>query len=171
MKHHLHFDFTVNKENNTIQVDREFNAKLPIVWQAWTDPKILDQWWAPKPWKAETKTMDFREGGYWFYAMLGPQGERHWCKADYHKIEHEKSFRAKDGFTDEDGVINTDFPQNYWDTKFSAQGNRSMVRITLTFDKLEDLEKTIEMGFEEGFTAGLQNLDDYLENQSQSPIG
>ena len=41
-----------------------------------------------------------------------------------------------------------------------------MVKIKLTFDSLEDLETIIQMGFKEGFTAGLENLDQYLASVS-----
>ena len=78
MSTNLAFDFSVNKETNTITVKREFAAELSLVWDAYTKSEILDQWWAPKPWKARTKTMEFREGGYWHYAMVGPAGEEHW---------------------------------------------------------------------------------------------
>ena len=78
MKSPLLFDFTVNKENNSVQVTREFNADLPLVWEAWTNPEILDQWWAPKPYQTKTKSMDFRVGGVWLYAMVSPENETHW---------------------------------------------------------------------------------------------
>ena len=60
MSKNLAFDFSVNKENKTITVKREFAASLPLVWDAYTKSEILDQWWAPKPWKAKTKTMNER---------------------------------------------------------------------------------------------------------------
>ncbi|HET9431891.1 MAG TPA: SRPBCC domain-containing protein, partial [Chitinophagaceae bacterium] len=158
----LLFDFTVNKDNNTIDVKREFNANLELVWKAWTTAELLDQWWGPKPWKAETKTMDFREGGFWLYAMVGPKGEKHWSKANYISIEKEKSFTAKDGFCDENGTMNPAFPQNLWENKFTAKGSKVEVDILFTFATLADLEKTIEMNFKEGFTIGLQQLDELL---------
>src|SRR5689334_10537533 len=85
----LAFDFSVNKENKTIKVTREFAAELPVVWNAYTNSDSLDQWWAPKPWKAKTKSMDFREGGSWIYAMVGPEGEEHWALAKYTCIQSE----------------------------------------------------------------------------------
>jgi len=88
----LLFDFTVNKENNTVNVKREFAADLDLVWDAWTKPEILDQWWAPKPYRVKTKSMDFRECGSWFYAMISPEDVAHWCRADYKKIETKKKF-------------------------------------------------------------------------------
>ncbi len=60
MNHTLAFDFSVDKENKTITIKREFAAELPLVWDAYTKSEILDKWWAPKPWKARTKTMEFK---------------------------------------------------------------------------------------------------------------
>lgn len=111
MKSSLLMDFIVDKENNKIKVKREFAAPVDKVWAAWTQSELLDQWWAPKPWKTETKSMDFREGGRWLYSMVGPGGERHWCLADYEKITPRQSFSALDAFCDEEGNINKDFPQ------------------------------------------------------------
>lgn len=162
MKSALLFDFTVNKANNTIHVKREFDADLGLVWRAWTTAELLDQWWGPKPWRAETKTMDFREGGCWHYAMVGPEGEKHWGKASYIAITKEESFTAKDGFCDENGTINPAFPENLWESNFTPKGTKTQVDVLLTYDTLADLEKNIEMGFKEGFTAGLNQLDELL---------
>jgi uncharacterized protein YndB with AHSA1/START domain len=73
MNSNLQFDFLVDKESNTITVKREFAANRQLVWSAYTESELLDQWFAPKPWKARTKTMDFREGGHWLYAMVSPK--------------------------------------------------------------------------------------------------
>ncbi len=35
-------------------ITREFSASQAEVWKAWTESHLLDQWWAPKPWKAVT---------------------------------------------------------------------------------------------------------------------
>ncbi len=53
----LQFDFIVNKEKKTINIHREFAADLDLVWAAWTEADILDQWWAPKPYRNKTKNI------------------------------------------------------------------------------------------------------------------
>ncbi|PRD47561.1 SRPBCC domain-containing protein [Sphingobacterium haloxyli] len=159
------FNFNVDKTNNQIQVERSFNAPVGLVWSAWTEAEILDQWWAPKPWTAQTKSMDFREGGHWLYAMVSPEGEKHWAKVDYIKIAQQQYFSALDGFCDENGSLNTSLPRNKWENNFQDKGDETIVNVLLSFDSLEDLEKVIEMGFKEGFTAGLENLDQYIESQ------
>ena len=90
MKSNLLFDFTVNKENKTIHIKREFDASIELVWKAWTKAELLDQWWAPKPYHIETKSLDIRVGGMWLYAMVSPENEKMWCKADYKAIESRK---------------------------------------------------------------------------------
>lgn len=155
---------TVNKDlaNKKITVVREFAAPVERVWKAWTEQDLLDQWWAPKPWKAQTKTMDFREGGHWLYAMVGPDGEKHWSRIDFKKIELNRSYIGDDYFTDESGNKNTELPSLGWKTTFSVSGNSTKVTIEITFTSEEDLKKILEMGFEEGFLSAMGNLDGIL---------
>ena len=156
------FDFNVDKTNRKIFVDRSFDAPVDLVWEAWTDSEILDEWWAPKPWKAETKSMNFKEGGRWHYAMVGPEGEKHWSLLDYKKIDLKRKFEALDAFCDEEGNVSENMPRSYWENTFVREGDSTLVEIAIRYDKLEDLEKYIEMGFKEGFSMGLENLDEYL---------
>ena len=165
MKSNLLMDFSVDKQKKKINVEREFAAPVSKVWAAWTQPELLEQWWAPKPWKAKSKIMDFREGGYWIYAMVGPEGEEHWGRSDYKSIINEKSFEGLDGFCDSEGVINEELPRNQWSTYFQEGPDSTLVKVELTFDNLSDLEQIIEMGFKEGFISALENLDDLLQQQ------
>ncbi len=166
MNPHLQFDFSVNKENNTIHAKRAFAADLSLVWDAWTKPELLDLWWAPQPYRTQTKSMDFREGGSWLYCMISPENEKHWCKADYQKIVPFKSFSGLDAFCDEEGKLNEDFPRSLWSNTFIEQtANTTLVDIIISYNSLADLEKIIQLGFKEGFTMALGNLDQYIEAQ------
>lgn len=161
------FDFLVDKENQKITVKRRFDAPLDIVWAAWTEADILDQWWAPKPWRAETKSLDFREGGRWHYAMIGPDGDRQWCFFDYHTINPQQSYSGQDAFCDEHAVADDTKPIVKWLNQFSEiAGKSTLVEIELGFEDLAGLESIIQMGFKEGFTMGLENLDEYLKTRA-----
>ena len=158
----LLMNFLVDKESKKIKVERAFNAPLETVWEAWTQPEILDQWWAPKPWRTETKEMNFSEGGYWHYAMVGPEGEKHWCLFDFRSIKPNESFSGLDAFCDEHRNISDDKPRAFWKNVFIDQKDSTLVNIEVSFDELSDLEAIIQMGFREGFTAALENLDELL---------
>lgn len=163
MPKNLMFDFLVSQEGKTIHVKREFAATLDLVWEAWTKPELLDLWWAPKPYQTKTKSMDFKEGGFWLYAMVGPDGDTHWCRADYKKIEALKHFSGLDAFCDENGNVNKDFPRSLWTNVFNENAENTIVNITIAYDNVEDLKKIMELGFKEGFTMALGNLDQYFE--------
>lgn len=164
MKKALQFDFTVNKESKSIFVKREFAANVKLVWDAWTKPELMDQWWAPKPYQTKTKFMDFREGGQWLYCMVSPENIAHWCKADYISIIPHKMYKGLDAFCDEEGIVNEEMPRSNWCITFNDHGETTLVEIEIQFAELSDLEKNIELGFKEGFTMALGNLDQLIEN-------
>ncbi|WP_294820139.1 SRPBCC domain-containing protein [uncultured Flavobacterium sp.] len=159
----LNFDFTVNKETNTVHVTKDFNADASLVWDVFTRPELLDQWWAPQPWKSETKTMDFTEGGRRLYAMVGPEGERHWAIADFTSITPKTNFKYLDAFTDADGNLNDEMPRSDWSLDFIDKGDTTTVDIQIRHKNLADLEMVIQMGFKEGFSMTLNSLDELFE--------
>ncbi|MBP7134373.1 SRPBCC domain-containing protein [Patescibacteria group bacterium] len=146
----------------TITVERTFAAPRARVWEAWTKSELLEKWWAPKPWIAVTKTFDFREGGHWHYYMQGPDGTKAWCWIGYETIDAENSFTARDAFCDENAVLAEGGPNMHWLNVFQDQGEATHVTATITFASEADMEKIIAMGFEEGFSMGLGNLDELL---------
>lgn len=151
--------------NRQLRVERTFDAPVALVWKAWTQSDLLDQWWAPKPWKANTQSMNFREGGSWRYYMEGPDGTRHYCKTEYKSIVPNNSYTGFDGFCDEHGKINTDLPGMDWKCLFHAEGDTTKVEVEITFATEDDLHKIVEMGFKEGFAAAHNNLDELLAKQ------
>lgn len=155
--------FSKDLQNRKITVVREFDAPLDLVWKAWTDAEILDEWWAPRPWKAVTKKMDFRSGGRWLYFMKGPDGSGTWCSVGFNSVQEGKSYSSQVAFCDEDGNINTQFPTMEWQNEFSEAGGVTTVRVEISFAKVADMQAIIGMGFEEGFKMGLGNLEEYLE--------
>ena len=159
--------YSKDSANKKLSVVREFDAPVAQVWKAWTESRILDTWWAPRPWKANTKSMDFREGGVWLYYMQGPAGEKQFCRINFKKIVPNKSFTNEASFCDENGNVNNDFPVMYWKNEFIEAGKGTKVKIEITFATEADMEKIIEMGFKEGFSMGHQNLDEVLDASLQ----
>jgi PhnB protein len=153
--------------NRKITITRQFDAAPQEVWDAWTQSDILDRWWAPKPWRAVTKEFDFKVGGKWIYSMVGPNNERHWARVDYTKIDTPRSFDGTDSFADENGVKSKDMPETNWHVELKKAGSGTELVVDLTATKPGALEKLLEMGFEEGFKMGLDNLEEYLEKRNQ----
>lgn len=150
--------------NKRIIVTRSFVAPPDVVWRAWTEAELLDKWWAPRPYRAETRTMDFRNGGYWLYAMVSPVGERTWNKFTYSEIEFQKTFKHYTIFCDENGIENPEMPSGNWKCSFYPTDEGTTVEVELFFNSIEGLKMILEMGFKEGFSMAHGNLDELLNN-------
>lgn len=156
----LQFDFKVDKSTNTVLVDREFDAELALVWDAFTKPEILDQWWAPKPFASKTKVMEFKVGGRRFYAMVSPEGQENWQLQQYTSITPKTNFKYLSVFADKDE--NPFLPGSNWDLSFSEHNGITRVSISIYNESQERMQKMIEMGFKEGFTMTLNELENLL---------
>ena len=165
MTNDLLFDLTVDKTTKTVFITREFDAELSLVWDAFTKPEILDQWVAPKPWTSKTKFMHFKVGGRRFYAMVSPEGQERWSIQKYTSISPKTNFKMFNAFADKDE--NPELPGSDWDYTFSEQNGKTKVSITIYNESLARMEKMIEMGFTEGMSVTLKNLDDLLATLSQ----
>jgi len=165
MKNDLLFDFTVDKATKTVFINREFDASLSLVWDAYTKQEILDQWWAPKPFVSKTKFMNFEVGGRRFYAMVSPEGQERWEIQTYTSITPKTNFKLFNAFADENE--NPELPGSEWDLNFSEQNGKTKVSVTIYNESLARLEKMIEMGTREGFIMQMKNLDELLATLSK----
>jgi uncharacterized protein YndB with AHSA1/START domain len=160
----LLFDFTLDKSKKTVFINREFDADLSLVWDAFTKKEILDQWWAPKPLASKTKVMNFKVGGRRFYAMVTPEGQERWSIQKYTSISPKTNFKFLNAFADKDE--NPELPGSEWDLSFSEENGKTKVSVSIYNESLERMEKMIEMGFKEGFMMTLKSLEDVLATLS-----
>ena len=160
MSNNLRFDFTVDKDAKTVYITREFDAELDLVWDAFTKAEILDKWVAPAPFKSKTKYMNFEVGGKRFYAMVSPDGQEGWILQEYKSITPKTNFKLFNVFADKDenpAPFGSD-----WDYTFSETDGITTVQITIFNESLERMERMIEMGFKEGYSASVENLEKVL---------
>lgn len=151
-------------KEKSIVVSREFDASVDLVWKAFTESEILDQWWGPAPWRAETKFQNFSEGGHWLYAMVSPEGEKHWGRMNYLTIETHKNFHFEDAFCDENGTMNAELPASKGSNVFTKTATGTKVEFKMAYTTEEQLKQIIEMGFEQGITACLEQLNQLIIN-------
>jgi uncharacterized protein YndB with AHSA1/START domain len=65
---------TENTSDREIVITRLLNAPRELVFQAWTDPKHLINWWGPKGFTNTFQEVDITTGGTWKFIMHGPDG-------------------------------------------------------------------------------------------------
>jgi uncharacterized protein YndB with AHSA1/START domain len=162
----MNMEFVVDKSRKTVVITAEFAAERDLVWRAYTEPELLDQWWAPKPYSSRTKVMDFREGGRRFYAMVGPEGQERWAVQKYASITPKTNFKFFNAFADENE--NPKLPGSDWNLSFSEKNGTTTVTTEIYNESLERLERMEAAGFKEGTEAAYDNLKELLATLSQA---
>jgi uncharacterized protein YndB with AHSA1/START domain len=109
--------------------------------------------------------MNFVVGGKRFYAMVSPEGQERWSIQQYTSISPKTNFKMLNAFADENE--NPELPGSEWDYNFSEQNGTTKVSISIYNESLARMEKMIEMGFKEGYTMTMKNLEELLGTLSQ----
>ena len=165
-------------DDQSIVIERDFDAPREMVWKAWTDPEMVKKWWGPKDFTAPSIKIEFREGGKYVFAMQGPPGSK-WEKVmysagEYKKIVPNEELVVTDYFSDENGKMVTpaesgledpNFPKESTVTvKFEDAGDGKN-RLSIIYPKPESEEQfraMLKSGMKEGWNSSLDKLADSL---------
>ncbi|GHG51496.1 activator of HSP90 ATPase [Sinomonas cellulolyticus] len=161
---------TKDAENLTLTLVTEFAADRERVWQVWEDPRQLERWWGPPTWPATFATHDFTPGGRSHYFMTGPEGERAHGWWRFVAIEAPSRLEIEDGFANEDGSP-TD-PEDSATFLVTLEDTGAGTRMTTLsrFRSLEQLERMLAMGMEEGMKQASGQIDAILaETREDAP--
>ena len=116
-------------KNKDFVMSRVFDAPRDLVWQAFTQPERMKEWWGPKGFKVIAANMDLRVGGTYHYGMRAPDGNTMWGKFTYREIVPPEKLVFINSFSDEKGGI-TRHPMNpSWPLE---------LRSTFTFEEQQD---------------------------------
>ncbi|TGK18212.1 SRPBCC family protein [Leptospira kmetyi] len=92
-----------NQTSKDLVITRIFNAPREIVFDAWTVPEQLKQWWGPNGFTTPVCKVDFRVGGRFLFCMRAPDGQEFWSTGEYREIARPEKIVQTDSFADKDG--------------------------------------------------------------------
>src|SRR5689334_10928821 len=94
-------------------LERTFNAPRQRVFQMFTSPEKLKQWWNPDGWTISSCVVDFRVGGVWRYCMTSTDGKDVWVNAVYNEIVEPERLVYTDAFVDDAGRQLSELPERH----------------------------------------------------------
>ncbi len=153
--------------DRTFVVERVFNAPRELVFEAFSKPEHLKQWWGPKGWTLPVCELDFRPGGTWLYCMRGPGGEESWGKAVYRDIQPPEKITYTDNFVDSDGNVLEGTPQLQITVSFEALEDETKVISRTVFGSAEELKRVLDMGMEAGLNETWDRLEAFLAQEAR----
>jgi uncharacterized protein YndB with AHSA1/START domain len=145
---------------NEIRITRIYDAPVQAVWDAWTDPEQVAQWWGPRGFTLTTHSKDLRPGGNWHYTMHGPDGIDYPNRTLYHEVEECAKLVYDHGSTD-------DRPPLFRVTVlFSEIDGKTKMEMSMTLPTPEAAESTRAFIKKASGESTWDRLAEYLERES-----
>jgi uncharacterized protein YndB with AHSA1/START domain len=150
----------------TMTIEAELDASPERVWQLWADPRQLERWWGPPTYPATFTKHDLTPGSRVEYHMTGPEGDQPKGFWDILQTDPPRSLVVRDGFANDDGTPNLDFPTGEMRVRIEEIGDgRSRMSIESLFPSAEAMEQLLAMGQEEGMKQAMGQIDAILAEQ------
>lgn len=146
------------KEDLTLELSRVIAAPREAVWQCWTNPELLKQWFCPKPWYVQKAEMNVRPGGRFNTVMAGPEGEQFENVGMFLEVVDGERLMFTDSFSEGYVPRETSFMTGYVQLD-DVPGIGTRLTWGARHATEADRNKHLEMGFEEGWKAASAQLD------------
>lgn len=146
--------------SNEIKITRVYNAPLNAVWEAWTDPAQVAQWWGPRGFTITTHSKDLKVGGHWHYTMHGPDGVDYVNKTHYLEVIPHSKLVYDHGGNDERA------PLFRVTVQFSESKGKTRMDMSMALPTPEAADETRVFIKKAGGDATWDRLAEYLEAES-----
>lgn len=158
-----HFATEIRAGADEIVIERILNAPRELVWEAFTDPKHLEQWWGPNGFTTNTKEFSFVEGGVWRHVMVGPDGAMYPNESIFEEIVKPERIVYSHGGGREEGVNDAQFTATI---TFEDLNGKTKVTLHSVFPSAAIRDFVVRTySAIEGGKQNLERLAEYVESQ------
>ncbi len=143
-------------KDRTLTIERTLNAPIQLVWEAWSQPEHIAQWWGPKGMEVRVEAHDFQVGGNWKYVMTMPNGSDFIAEGTYIEIVAHEKIRSSANFRPmTEGVEIQAF--------FEAKGEVTQFTFNVVHPTAAYCQQQEKMGFKNGWGSTFDRLSAHLE--------
>jgi uncharacterized glyoxalase superfamily protein PhnB/uncharacterized protein YndB with AHSA1/START domain len=148
------------KESNTkereITISRLFNAPIELVWEVWTNPDHIKNWWGPDGFTNTIHLMDVKKGGEWNLTMRGPDGTDFKNKSIFKEIVVHKKIVYE----------HVSSPKFLATVEFESQGPKTFINWNMLFETKEQFIQVVKtFKADEGIKQNVDKLHHYIQTQ------
>jgi len=147
--------------NRTITIEKKLEAPIDLVWEAWTDPQHIANWWAPQGMSMEVVTFEFKVGGAWKYTMPMSDGKQFISEGIFKEIvAKEKIVTSADFKPMTEGVE--------LQISFLADGDKTQLHFSVIHPTEEYCRQQEKLGIYNGWGSAFERLSERLEKMSKN---
>lgn len=145
-----------NTADRELIMSRLLNAPVDLVWEVWTNPEHIKNWWGPDGFTNTIHKMDFKPGGEWNFIMHGPDGTDFKNKCVFKEIVKNKKIVYE----------NVSGPKFLATIEFDAQGEKTSIKWHMLFVSKEEFEQVVKtFKADQGLKQNIDKLNHYLQSQ------
>jgi len=146
-----------NKKSSTadreLRLSRKLNAPIDLVWEVWTKPEHIANWWGPDGFTNTIHKMDIVPGGEWDLVMHGPDGTNYKNKSIFREIVLHKKLVYE----------HITGPKFVATIEFQEQGDQTFITWHMLFESAEEFVNVVKtFKADEGLKQNVEKLDAYL---------
>ena len=151
-----------NKKNENsdreLRMSRLLDAPVELVWEVWTKPEHISQWWGPNGFTNTISKMDIETGGEWDLVMHGPDGTDYKNSSVFREVVLHKTIVYE----------HLSAPKFVSTIGFEARGHQTFLTWHMLFRTAEEFIHTVKtFGADEGLKQNIEKLVRYLSLQQK----
>ena len=139
-----------------IDMSREFDAPVELLYRAYTEPELLKQWLGPRKYEMIVDEYDLRDGGRYRYIHRGADGDEHAFHGVFHGPQTTDGMLQTFEYEGAPGHVSLDR------LTFEKDGGHTVVRTHSTFESVEARDAMVEAGMAGGVNEGFERLEELL---------
>jgi uncharacterized protein YndB with AHSA1/START domain len=153
---------TTSTDEPTITFTRVFAAPRELVYQAWTDPKHVAQWFGPRGFTVPHCELDVRVGGRWRIDMRAPDGTVYPNQGVYLEVDPPKRLLYSDVVEDGTAWGDDPPPSSTVEVIFEEDDGQTIMTTVTRLQSIEQRDAMVEMGAIAGWEETLAKLAEHL---------
>ena len=145
-----------DQANRELRVTRLLNAPIALVWEVWTNPEHIKNWWGPHGFTNTITKMDVRSNGEWKLTMHGPDGTNYPNESIFKEVIEGKKIVYE----------HLSYPQFITTVEFESRGDKTFLSWHMLFETVEDFHQVVKQyKADEGLLQNIEKLEKYLQHQ------
>ncbi len=141
-------------KSRTLRTTGIFKTPIALMWEVWTNPNHILNWWGPTGFTTTINKMEVKEGGEWNLTMHGPEGANYPNRSVFKEIVPFKK------------IVFEHFNPHFMTTVvFESKGDETLIEWSLLFDTAEMHDIVVKAHkADEGQKQNMEKLEKYIDN-------
>jgi uncharacterized protein YndB with AHSA1/START domain len=160
-------DVQIPEGTQQIDLVREFDAPVELVWRCYSEPELLKRWLGPRRLQTRIDVDEQRHGGAYGFTQIDEDGSEYAFRGVYHGEPSPELTMRTFEWLGMPGHVSFETMR-----MTALDGDRTRVSVTSVFQSTADRDGMAASGMETGVEEGYAQLDELLaELRTQQPVG